>query len=95
VILEAAAYGIPVVAPDVGSCRELIEGNDPRDQRHGGIVTPLVAPEATAEAIQRILSDTHVRNQMGAFLRERLLRDYDYRRIVAEYRELHSDLGSR
>ena len=35
VILEAYAWGVPVVATDVGACREMIEGRTEEDRRDG------------------------------------------------------------
>ncbi|MES2338067.1 MAG: GT4 family glycosyltransferase PelF [Pseudomonadota bacterium] len=91
VILEGGACGIPVVAPDVGSCREMIEGRA-AGEAHGGIVTPLVNPVATAEAIAAILTDPVRRADMGAAMRERVRRDYDHDTIIAAYRDLYTRL---
>lgn len=94
VILEAGLCGIPVVAPDVGSCREMIEGRDPAVDARGGIVTALVDPEATAEGIITLLSVHALRQSMGTALRERVLRDYEISTIIAQYRELYTSLGA-
>lgn len=59
VILEAYASGLPVVATDVGACREIIEGNNDEDRALGcaGIVIPMADPEATAHAVVALLGD--------------------------------------
>jgi glycosyltransferase involved in cell wall biosynthesis len=59
VILEAFAAGIPVLATEVGACRELIEGNRAEDRALGpaGAVVPIANPEATAAAAYALLSD--------------------------------------
>ena len=59
VILEAYASGLPVVATDVGACREIIEGNNDEDRALGcaGIVIPMADPEATAHAVVALLAD--------------------------------------
>src|SRR3546814_17921359 len=44
VILDGGACGVPVVAPDVGSCREMIEGRTPTVDRPGGTGTEPVNP---------------------------------------------------
>ncbi|KTW03122.1 GT4 family glycosyltransferase PelF [Sphingomonas sanguinis] len=93
VILEGGACGIPVVAPDVGSCREMIEGRGGADQGHGGIVTPLVNPAATAAAILRIMDDPALRRDMGDTMRERVKRDYDHPTIIGAYRALYGELA--
>jgi len=95
VILEGGACGIPVVAPDVGSCREMIEGRGGADSDHGGIVTPLVNPAATAQAIRRIMDDPDLRTRMGETMRERVVRDYDHPAIIGAYRQLYGELAAR
>lgn len=94
VILEGGACHIPVVAPDVGSCREMIEGRSAGDA-HGGIITPLVNPVATADAIRRIVSSPPLRDRMGRALRQRVERDYSHATIIATYRALYGDLMTR
>ncbi len=95
VILEGGACGIPVVAPDVGSCREMIEGRGGTDSQHGGIVTPLVNPTATAAGILAIAGDPEMRRTMGGILRERVSRDYDHDTIIGSYRTLYRELVAR
>ncbi|MFC3174625.1 GT4 family glycosyltransferase PelF [Novosphingobium bradum] len=91
VILEAGACGIPAIAPDVGSCRELLEGSS---GSAGGVITALVDPEATANAMVRLLRDPELRHSMGEAMRERVRRDYDWSGIVAQYRDLYHDLSA-
>ncbi|VVE62571.1 glycosyl transferase family 1 [Pandoraea captiosa] len=57
VMLEAAAAGVPVVATDVGACRQLIEGGDAQDRALGrsGRIVPMADPEALAAAIVELL----------------------------------------
>ncbi len=93
-ILEAGAAGIPFIAPNVGSCREMIEGRGP-GEAHGGIVTPLVDPAATASAIETLLANPSRRRAMGAALRARVIRDYDHDTIISAYRNLYADFASR
>ncbi len=90
VILEAGACAIPAVAPDVGSCRELIEGADAA-AAHGGIVTALVDPEATAAALVRLLRDPALRRRMGQAMQDRVYADYDWAGIVEQYRQIYSE----
>ena len=94
VILEAGACGIPAIAPDVGSCRELIEGTA-ANPAAGGIITALVDPESTAAAIALLVEDAGLRAQMGEIMRERVHREYDWRGIVAQYRDIYADLATR
>lgn len=59
VVLEAFAAGLPALTTDVGSCRELIEGNQPEDRALGsaGAVVPIADPEATAREAVSLLTD--------------------------------------
>ncbi|MFL5450848.1 MAG: GT4 family glycosyltransferase PelF, partial [Myxococcales bacterium] len=58
-LLEAFASGVPVVATDVGACRDLIEGKTPADRALGsaGAVAPVADPEAIAQASLSLLDD--------------------------------------
>lgn len=95
VILEGDACGVPVVAPDVGSCWEMIEGRAPALERPGGIVTQLVNPECTAAAILDLLRAPSLRRAMGEALRERVIKDYGRSAIIAEYRHIYDALSAR
>ncbi len=55
VILEAYACGVPVIATDVGACREMVEGRTPADRAIGpsGFVTRVATPKETAAALGR------------------------------------------
>jgi glycosyltransferase involved in cell wall biosynthesis len=92
VILEANAAGIPVIASDVGACRELLEGRDDDDRRIGpsGIVTRLAAPEETAAAIARLARDSELRHTMGAAGQRRVAAYYRESATVSTYRALYT-----
>ena len=92
VILEANAAGIPVVATDVGGCRDLLEGRSDADRRIGpsGIVTRLAAPEETAAAIARLARDPESRRLMGAAGQQRAATFYRKSDTVSTYRALYA-----
>ncbi|MFA7585439.1 MAG: GT4 family glycosyltransferase PelF [Novosphingobium sp.] len=94
VILEAGACGIPAVAPDVGSCREMLEGSG-GPVRAGGIITALVDPDATASAILRLVRQPELRTGMGKVLQDRVLTSYDWAGIVEQYGKLYSELAEK
>ena len=68
VILEAYACGVPVIATDVGACREMIEGRAADDRAIGpsGFVTRVATPKETAAALVRLARDSELRRRMGA-----------------------------
>ena len=92
VILEASACGIPVVSSDVGSCSELLYGSQPDDRLLGpsGIITPICDPEATAQAIIRLLKDETLYEQMADSGRKRIVAYYQMSNLIASYRQLYS-----
>lgn len=94
VMLEAGAAGIPIVATDVGACREIIEGAADEDPKlgAGGIVTPLASPAATADSIYTLLSDNSLYDNASNAIRTRIAQYYNeatqqqaYRNLYAQY----------
>jgi polysaccharide biosynthesis protein PelF len=94
VILEAHAAGVPVIATDVGACREMLEGRDVTDRALGpsGIVTRVAQPEDTAAALVRLARDVDLRQRMGAAGRARVRAAYSRARMIASYRALYQEL---
>ncbi len=92
VMLEAGATGIPIVATDVGACREIIEGTEDESPSLGlgGIVTPLASPAATADAIYTLLSDTVLYNKASKVIAERMKQYYDEAIQQQAYRNLYA-----
>ena len=91
VLLEAGAAGIPFVATNVGSCREILEGrpDEAPPLGPGGIVTNLVAPAEIAAALGDLLPIRRKRRRYGETLRERVERLYTSEQAAGAYRELY------
>jgi glycosyltransferase involved in cell wall biosynthesis len=91
VILEAFAAGVPVIATDVGGCRELLEGRGGEDRALGpsGLVTGLANPAATAAAILALARDPGLREEMANAGRVRVRKFYDESDLVRSYRDLY------
>ena len=86
VALEAMAAGLPVVATDVGGCREAIGP--------AGLLTPAGAPAATAAAMLRLAGDELLRARLGTAGRERARTTHSPQRVYGAYRELYERLAA-
>ncbi len=94
VILEAGAAGIPVVATDVGACREMIEGTPDENPQigHGGIITPLSNSRSTANAIINLLSNNSFYKQCSLNLKKRVEKYYNLETQNSSYNKLYNEL---
>jgi polysaccharide biosynthesis protein PelF len=92
VVLEAGASGIPFVATNVGSCREILEGR-PDEQPplgRGGMVTDVVDDQAIAAAVEELLRNAEKREAYGQVLKARVAATYTSEQAAAAYRELYA-----
>lgn len=91
VLLEAGAAGIPLVATDVGACREIIYGmpNESPALGDGGIITPLANPQATADAILELLSNPARYAAASQSIKARMDTVYQERFQFEAYRNLY------
>lgn len=94
VILEAHAAGVPVIASDVGACRELLEGRDPDDARLGpsGIVTRVANPAETAAALVAMAREPKRRIAMGKAGLARVRAHYRQTAVIARYDQVYGDM---
>jgi len=91
-ILEGMAAGIPWVATDVGSCRELLQERDD-GIGHCGVIVPVMHYEQMAEAIIRLYRSKDLLKEMGRNGRLRAQQHYTRSRFIANYRRLYSEFG--
>ncbi|WP_419783979.1 GT4 family glycosyltransferase PelF [Maridesulfovibrio sp.] len=93
VIMEANCAGIPAVASDVGSCRELLEGRTVADQALGpsGLVTKVADPVSTGEAILKILTSPILRQRMSRAGIERVKTFYKESDLNKTYLTIYKD----
>jgi glycosyltransferase involved in cell wall biosynthesis len=96
VILEAYARGVPVIASDVGACREMVEGREAADREIGpsGFVTRVATPKETAAALVRLARDPKLRRRMGEAGQRRVAAYYQRRGMLASYRALYAAMGA-
>ena len=94
VVLEAMASRRPVVATDVGSCRELIEGVADGFGPAGEVV-PVMNPNAMAKAILRLGGQPELLRQMGENGWRRVDRYYREEDFLQAYRDLYEEVEQR
>lgn len=91
VILEAHAVGIPVVATDVGACREMLYGTHSVDKAlgHSGIITEVANPAQTAEAICLLIKDRDLYQKMSEAGKKRVRQFYDQDDLLSRYLNIY------
>lgn len=78
-LAEAMAAGVPIVATDVGACREVLDGG-----RCGLLVKPGSAA-ALAEAVRKVLANPEAAQQRAAAARERATRFFSVEAMAHAY----------
>jgi glycosyltransferase involved in cell wall biosynthesis len=99
VILEGFAAGVPCVATDVGSCKDLIEGGINEEDINIGIagaITGIANPEALANEYIRLLNfeNGEWKRAQDAAL-ERVEKFYRQELFLGDYRELYEEAIGR
>jgi len=97
VLLEGFASGLPAIATDVGSCREIIGGASDEDRAFGsaGAVVSIANPDATAAAAVALLMDeARWRSAQQAGIR-RVERFYTQRDMLEAYRHTYREAMQR
>lgn len=85
-VLEGAAMGLPVVASDIGPCREAVA--------HGqtGINVAVADAQALAAGWERYLEDAELRRRHGEAGRRRVLEEFDPQRIWEGIAQVYEEL---
>ena len=87
ILLEAAAMGKPIVATDVPGCREAVESG-----KNGFLVPPRDAL-ALAEAIEKLLDDRALCEEMGKAGRQKMVREFDDQDVAKRTCEVYAMAG--
>ena len=86
VLLEAMACGVPVVASDISSNREVVEHDKT------GLLFPPQNAAALAAAIERVVSDPLGMRPMAQRGRETILTKFDLTRLVKQHQDFYQSL---
>lgn len=93
VLLEGFAAGVPAIATDVGSCRQLVYGLDEEDRALGaaGAVVGIAEPQLLAQAALDLLTDPARWRAAQAAGVARVERYYTQDLMFAQYRALYQN----
>ena len=85
-LLEAMASGLPVVAANTSSIPELVAHG------RGGYLFEYGNHSQMLEFVMRLVRDQRLREDMGAFNRERIMADYGQQKMILAYSQLFESL---
>lgn len=85
-IIEASSCAKPVVVSDVGGLPEVVE------DEVSGLVVPPRDPEKTAEAIEELILDENLRQEIGQNGRKRVERLYNWDENVKQMVRIYEDI---
>ena len=91
-ILESFAAHKPVIATDVGCCKELIYGDDD-DCGTAGILTHIMNTEELANAMVEMGKSPRLRFEMGENGYNRVMKGYRIQQMLKNYREIYENIG--
>jgi glycosyltransferase involved in cell wall biosynthesis len=83
VLLESMAMGVPVAATTVSAIPELIKSGET------GLLVPPADPARLAAAIERLLTDDPLRQQLIPAAQRRVQQHFDNRQLIHELADIH------
>jgi len=92
VVMQAGAMGLPSIVSDINGCNEIIvEGKN-------GLIIPVKNTEALQKAMQRLVEDSYLYEQLKSQSREMITSRYEqkvvWEALLEEYRRLLRDIPS-
>lgn len=91
-ILEGLACKKPFVTTNVGSCKELLYGNDEDSYGLAGLVVPVMDYEEIGKAVVKLCNNEELREQMGQNGYERVSNFYTHDMFIDQYDKLYNRL---
>jgi len=86
VLLEAAKYGIPIVATRAGGIPEILTDGET------GLLVPPKDPESIFLALKRLFSDNDLAGKIGEKGKEMVLKKYDFKNYIKTLEGLYTGL---
>jgi len=86
-VLEAMAYGIPVIAPKQGGIREIV------DDGVQGFLLEKRDPKDFAKMCLLLFKDTALRNKMSHAAREKVVQVFSVKKMTRQYYDLYLELA--
>jgi glycosyltransferase involved in cell wall biosynthesis len=78
-VLESMASGLPIIASRIAGNEELVIDNET------GLLFPSETIESLRSALQKLLSDTSLRQHMGSTSRRRVEAHYSWQNTTRQY----------
>jgi glycosyltransferase involved in cell wall biosynthesis len=88
-ILEAMLLGLPVVASDIAPLNYIIENNET------GLLFKLNDAVALSGCLTRLINDFTLRNKIGTNAANRIIENYDIKKITSQVKDLYLHLAAR
>lgn len=83
VLIEAAASGRAVITTDVPGCRDAIEENKT------GLLVPVKDSKELANAIEKLVTDTELRVEMGIAGRRLAEREFAIEKVIEQHLSIY------
>ena len=94
-ILESFAAKKPVIATDVGNCRELIYGEEDDDAGTAGILCHIMNVEEIAHAMTELALNTEKRYAMGEIGYTRVMNHYRIEMMKDKYDDIYKRMRKK
>jgi glycosyltransferase involved in cell wall biosynthesis len=88
-VLESMAARRPVVATDVGSCRELLEGDSGDNLGKAGMCVPPMHQSKLLQAMLQLCQDEMLRKSMGLAGQQRIKKYYEIGSVMNDYLKVY------
>ena len=76
VLMEAAAFGLPVITTDIPGCRDAVIKNKT------GLLVPIGDHFKLAKALKKLITDKELRKKLGENNRKHAVKNFDFNKIL-------------